>query len=887
MKKIWETRDFEAFRAGTFGNGGQNLYVSKRGILQRIFQNDLNHNGYFDLVFPNTQNHNEAMPSYLYRHDGSCLELPGQGGADGLAEDLNGNGYIDLVLANYCDAANPFASADIYWGSAEGYGEKMHTRLPAPYAKSVACGRFNSDKKLSLAFSMPCYKLVRIFYPTDLGCYEWMRYVDLEIDCEMIGAGDLDGDGFDELIVRKNESSAMTIYWGGEDGINLKRCTQIPELPANECNFKKVPDYPKIASGFKFDPKRLVQIVELQGKKYLSCITGEKVVFYTAQDKHNIERGFELEMPYASSVIAGDINGDGIEEIIVSGAFESPCGSRIYWGSEDGTYNEGNITNIPTENAVDASIRRDNSVIFIQGAVGRSYTAPALTFSFDSNRKAILTGSLKGEFAKRGFAINNPGCEEEIYIVNTYSRSAVGAEESFIYWGDADGFSPERMTPVPCCCAVDTVSADINDDGWAELIVCNNAEEALHLNAGHHIHYFNTEGFDPKRSKILPNNLGWAATVADFNHDGILEIATVGDNYDSIKIFRCLEDGFEELYSVPLNCDRHARWLVAVDLNLNGYLDLVVPCNLYERSRILWGGADGFSIERSTELAVYQGACARCADLNGNGYPDLIIGTHTDLPQNGDLKPRQPQHSFLHIYWNGPEGISEFRKTVLRSDASDSIAIGDFNGNGELDIFCGSYHAGKDRDSMSYLYWNHGGMFHEMDRKMLYTHSASGCIACDFNEDGFLDLAVANHKYWGNHSFESEIWWNSAGGFDHKNTTKLPTQGPHGLSAVEPGNQLDRSSEEFYTSTVSEIEECIITGWEAEGELPPKTWVKIRFQRAEAMEALENSSWSEWYEQGDVWFGVKGNFVRYQLALGAINGLRSPRITAIKVYLQK
>ena len=39
--RVWTTEGFEGFRAGTFGNGGQNLYVSRAGILQRIHQYDL------------------------------------------------------------------------------------------------------------------------------------------------------------------------------------------------------------------------------------------------------------------------------------------------------------------------------------------------------------------------------------------------------------------------------------------------------------------------------------------------------------------------------------------------------------------------------------------------------------------------------------------------------------------------------------------------------------------------------------------------------------------------------------------------------------------------------------------------------------------------------
>ena len=32
----WITRGFEAFRQGTFGNGGQNLYVSEGGGTPRV-----------------------------------------------------------------------------------------------------------------------------------------------------------------------------------------------------------------------------------------------------------------------------------------------------------------------------------------------------------------------------------------------------------------------------------------------------------------------------------------------------------------------------------------------------------------------------------------------------------------------------------------------------------------------------------------------------------------------------------------------------------------------------------------------------------------------------------------------------------------------------------
>ena len=37
----WVTEGFEGFSMGIMGNGGQNLYVSRRGVLQRIFHRKL------------------------------------------------------------------------------------------------------------------------------------------------------------------------------------------------------------------------------------------------------------------------------------------------------------------------------------------------------------------------------------------------------------------------------------------------------------------------------------------------------------------------------------------------------------------------------------------------------------------------------------------------------------------------------------------------------------------------------------------------------------------------------------------------------------------------------------------------------------------------------
>jgi len=195
MVNSWVTEGFEAFRRGTFGCGGQNLYVSKKGVLQRIFQYDLTHNGYFDLVFANCQNHHESADSYVYTlNNGQRVNLPGQGSRCGMAVDLTGDGWMDLVVTGFFDMVSPFASTDIYYGSPEGYSEKYHIRIQTPYAEDCCAGHFDNSPRPTLAFAMPVYKTIRLYAQTELGL-EWSAFTDLPIDASLVTAADLDGDG--------------------------------------------------------------------------------------------------------------------------------------------------------------------------------------------------------------------------------------------------------------------------------------------------------------------------------------------------------------------------------------------------------------------------------------------------------------------------------------------------------------------------------------------------------------------------------------------------------------------------------------------------------------------------------------------------------------------
>jgi hypothetical protein len=362
-----------------------------------------------------------------------------------------------------------------------------------------------------------------------------------------------------------------------------------------------------------------------------------------------------------------------------------------------------------------------------------------------------------------------------------------------------------------------------------------------------------------------------------------------------VVIFRCGPDGFDTENPIRIKTEldgrvyEQHRFITLADVNGDGWLDLILTLIDCDHTLVLWGGPDGFDMKRSQRLDVWHPVAARAADLDGDGYLDLIFGGHMPSTEG-------PQDSFVHIYWNGPDGLREDRKTLLPCFAANSIAIADFNNDGNLDLFVNSYQMSwKKRDTESFLYWNRGGRgFSSQDFTRLFTHSASGDLAADFNEDGWVDLAVASHKKYGDHSAMSQVWWNGPDGFEEKNITWLPTNGPHGMQTPGPGNIMDRGPEEFYTSAEYEFEagtKASRITWDA--ELPPKTWVHAQVRFAKTKAALATAQW-QGPDGANTWFAKgaeidntiqpqNGGWMQYRLALGATNSGSSPRIRKVTV----
>jgi hypothetical protein len=261
---------------------------------------------------------------------------------------------------------------------------------------------------------------------------------------------------------------------------------------------------------------------------------------------------------------------------------------------------------------------------------------------------------------------------------------------------------------------------------------------------------------------------------------------------------------------------------------------------------IYWGGPGGFDNRRHTTLPCQICGSSEVADLNGDGFLDLVVNNKFDpnpAPGKAMSYGGDPNTS-TYVYWGDPRGYSPDRRLKLPVVGGQDAAVADLDGDGRLDLVVSSYHAGHTRMHPSYIYWNSAQGFGPRRVTMLPTNSASGVMLADFNQDGRKDILFTCHSKDGNHRNGSFLYWGSKDGYSKDRRSSIPGHGPHNMTAVDPGNVYDRGDHYDYVSPVFDggpgARFKSIT-WK--GTTPFRTRLEFQVRTAAKRDALQSAPW--------------------------------------------
>ncbi|WP_353717495.1 FG-GAP-like repeat-containing protein [Dyadobacter sp. 676] len=580
------------------------------------------------------------------------------------AGDINGDSFSDIILGapHYDKVYSDQGLVKIHLGSAAGIDTGTSIalagqQLEEEFGRAVACaGDVEGDgyADILIASRMQGKNLLNegvviLFSGIQAGINKKPLSVfksgqaDAYLGQSLASAGDIDGDGFSDIVVGahlydlgQNNEGAVVVWHGGASGPDAATATA---LHSNQ---------PESAFGYAVSGAG-----DVNGDGYGDVIVGaprfdngqqdEGVAFLfpgtpdgISKTASNMLEADQADAGFGTSVsAAGDINGDGFGDIII--------GAMHY---DDGEDEEG------------------AAFVYMGSPSGLS----AIAIKLESNK----TGAWLGCAVAHAGDLNDDGFSEIIIGAMNYSNGQSEEGALYVFPGSLTGPNPAGLR-----------------------IIESDQEDARLGNAVSSVGDLNGDGSD--------DIVAGAYSVGDYDAGAIFIGYAKASSLDSLTIdcIKATEEqahfGWDVSGAGDVNGDGFNDLIVGAHAYDNGD----------GAAHIYYGSPDGITPGNVTHLYTHETGMAAAmgesvagaGDLNGDGYGDVVVGEPWFIDENTSILT-----GLLLIYYGSPTGINPSPQRIKGNgnDIYDFFgwsvaAAGDVNADGFSDIIAGSPNFSSDQ----------------------------------------------------------------------------------------------------------------------------------------------------------------------------------------------
>ncbi|MBN1658754.1 MAG: VCBS repeat-containing protein [Anaerolineae bacterium] len=395
----------------------------------------------------------------------------------------------------------------------------------------------------------------------------------------------------------------------------------------------------------------------------------------TVEGKLRLGSTLPAPAPYA------ELSQDGYPDIVFSNYYNNQTylvNSYIYWGSADG-YSTGRRTELPT--------------------MGTRGVAVA-----DLNRDGLL----------------------DIVFANLHDDAMNYRVNNYIYWGREDGYHAGDRSELPGSGSGLGSVADLDADGWLDIIFSNHYLEDHVHEMDSYIYWGGASGFSASDRTSLPILGAYANTPADVNGDGWLDIVFSNhrlNNDASFEIGSYIYWGGPNRFSPENRAEiatQGATDSAVFDLNGDGYLDLLFSNFRDNTSReaeswIYWGSSTGYDGANRTSLPTQGATTNSIGDLDKDGFVDIVFS---------QFRSESTYQVGSEIYWGSGAGFTTDNHTTLDTIGAVGNSLADLNRDGWLDIVFSNFMSSQGFQQDSWIYWGSAGGYGSDRRTALPTLGA-------------------------------------------------------------------------------------------------------------------------------------------------------------------